>query len=70
MCDEEAFFKISILSQLTQRFSAIAVKITTGFAVNFDKLILKCSQKSKEPSIPKTLKKKKAGRLALSKNRA
>ena len=59
--------KVAILPKLIYRFQAIPTRITVGFFMEIDKLILKFIWKLKGPKIAKIiLKKNKVGKLTIS----
>ena len=51
--------KMSILPQLTYRFTTIPIKFSASYFVDIDKLILKFIQKGKRPRIVSTILKEK-----------
>ena len=51
--------KMSVLSNLINRFSAIPIKIPESYFVDTDKLILKLTWKGKRPRITETILKEK-----------
>ena len=57
--------KMATLPKLIYRFASIPVRITTGFFVKIDKLILKLIRNFKGPKLAKTILKNKVGRHML-----
>ena len=51
--------KTSILNKLVYRVFIILIKIPADFTVEIDRLMLKCIWKCKEPTLAKTILKKK-----------
>jgi hypothetical protein len=51
--EERLHVNMSILSKCIHSFNATAIKILTGGSMEIDPLILKCTQKCKEPKITK-----------------
>ena len=51
--------KMSVLPNLTYRFSAISIKMSASYFMDIDKLSLKFIQKGKRPRIINTILKKK-----------
>ena len=60
--------KLTILPDLTYKFNSVSIKISVGFCVEIDKIVLKIMWKFKGPGIAKAVlkKKNKLGRLILS----